>query len=916
MGIFRRSITDDAARDYEPTKVVDKDKVEYTDISSMSENVKEDSSKGDKKQKMEEIYSTKDKHIRYKNQMPLEVEARTKKQVATKEGLKKGEVEIKLEDTGEIDDVEIKTILEEGTIVSKEIIEDVGDFKNLKTIHSGEKIDFNKRLQNYREDDIAELPTLSDAEKVINTIPVYLHDSRINKIQIKAGRFSEIVENEYDQYLIYSNPTSSKQTIVDKIPENKSLIYHLSQFANKYKGEQKAQEEKEELKREIEDSKIKREEERATIEGQRDDRRERPNAPRTQVTRVGSEGKVKKFFSKIGRFFVVIVAVFANMFVSKNKAEKEERVTKRSREAKKAQTGPIDYQDRQDEKYVLGQIKKNIRILSLATTAFVIVLVLLLILAILESSKGEVLFSQLGTFGPILYCIINFVLLIVAGIVYRNPMIQGLKALKKIKGNVDSAISIAYIGCLLQSIVSLFSAKTFLNGEHHLYSFIVVFAMLVNTIGRLFIEFRVRANFKFITSKMPAYAAKTYSNEELANRMLHGTTARKSYISYQHETDFLSDFLKISYAPDPSEEMSGRFAPIIVVSSIFVGILYFIITKNFVNAVSSIAVMTCIGVPFSALIACNVPLYFFSKRALKNHAMVAGFPSVRQFCDTSAIMVKASDLYPRGSIKLESIREHIDIGLNDILLSAACVLGEAENPMVNAFYDMLKENAHSLPNVESVMYEDRLGIVGWVNGVRILIGNRQLMDKYHVTVRSETIEDRYNKEGKCVSFIASGGQLVAEVITSYYPNLAIQRHLLKAEDEGLCFVVSSTDVNLTNKKIADDYSLYDKTIKVLPIGYANECNECLEMKEETSRAYVATRGKFASFCKAITGCLRLKSNVTMSLIIEIVGIVLGILLSATMSLYAGVSRLTIFNLFLYILFWIIATLLAHIIRKP
>ena len=45
--------------------------------------------------------------------------------------------------------------------------------------------------------------------------------------------------------------------------------------------------------------------------------------------------------------------------------------------------------------------------------------------------------------------------------------------------------------------------------------------------------------------------------------------------------------------------------------------------------------MLCISVPFTALRADNIPMLLFSKKMLENGAMVAGYPSVRQFCDTS-----------------------------------------------------------------------------------------------------------------------------------------------------------------------------------------------------------------------------------------------------------------------------------------
>lgn len=908
MGIFRKSITQDEARDNQPTKIIDKENNGKYKIEEKQVEKNDNPSTPNKKAKMEEIYSTKDKHIRYKNQMPLEAEAREKKQHDTKEGMMKGDVEIKFEDVNEVDDVELKAEIEEGTIVSEEIIEDVGDFSNLKTIYARESTSPVLKYIELDKDEIAELPSLSNAEKVTHTISPYIHESKIENVQLKAGRFTEIVENEYDQYLIYVNPTFSRKHIEEKIPENKSLLYHLSQFANKYKGEQKDVEKRQAVKKEI------REHKNRDYDDVKEKKRKNDTNKKITATKVGAKKERKGFFAKIGRFFVILFAMLSSLFVSNKKSTSD--YSRQGTSFEKFVSQESVYQDKQSSKFVFGQIKKNIHALIRIGIIELIVLIVFLVLSILESTKGIDLFSGLGAFGPFLYCLINLIVLIFAGIIYREPLISGIKALAKIKGSADSIISVAYIGCLLQCIVSLFFSETFLNGEHHIYAFIVVFAMLMNIVGRIFVELRTKMNFNFITSKKPSYATKTYNNEEIATRMLHGTTARKKFIAYQHKTDFVSDFLKISYAPDPSEEMSGRFAPVVVISSLFVGILYFILSNDFVNAISSVAVMSCVGIPFSALLACNIPLYFLSKKTLKYNSMISGFPTIRQFCDTSAVMVKASDLYPSGSIKLESISGVSSYRVEEILLAAGCVLAEVDSPLVTLFKDKIHKHINELPNVESAVYEDKLGIVGWVNGSRIIIGNRKLMGRYNIDINPNVNDARILRSGKSVTYIAYSGQLIARLVLSYTPNRLLQKQMINAENEGLCFIVSSTDPNLTTEKIASDYMLYKKSIRVLPLGYANVCNECIDTKEDTSRAYLATRGKFISMLRGLTGCIKIKSNITMSLIVEIVGIVLGILLSATMSLYAGVSRLTIFNLFLYIFFWIIATLLTHFIRRP
>lgn len=854
------------------TKIIE----ELTDISKASTKKSPSQSSDEKKPKMEEIYSTTEKNIRYKKQMPIEAEAALKKKESTKAGLRKGEVEIQFEKPGEIDEVELKAEIAEGAKVSEDIIEDVGELQNLGTIKgpSVEEAVSDEVKSGITSSSIIEnnkvLPAYSSADKIVNTVPAYIHESKENKIQVKAGKFTNVVESEYDQYILYSKSVIAKTKVGNiEVPKNKSLLYHLSQFANKYKGEAKIEREKRKTTENTEEIKIKEEKE-----------------------------PPKK---NIGRFFKVLFATIGSTFISKKGKVSQD-------------TGPIDYEERQDEKYVLLQIKQNTRTVAYKILGLCVVAIMLLVLSIYESVYRGGVFSTISeTGGPVIYVALNLYMLIVAGIVASTELIEGLKSLKKIKGNGYAAISVAYIACLIQCIVALFNAKDFAGGEHHIYAFLLVFAMVLYEVGRLLIELRIKYNFKFITSKFPAYAARIYGDETVAARMLNGTSSSRPYIAYQNETSFMTDFLKISYAPDPSEEMAGRFAPVVVISSLFVGIVYLCISHSFVSAVSSLAVVACIGVPFASMLLGNLAFLIFSKKSLKEGAMVAGFPSIRQFCDTSAVFVDACQLYPKGCVKLREIKPYIEIGLQDTLFSAAAVLKEVKSPLYHIFNDVVENSMESIPKVESAIYEEKCGVVGWTNGVRILIGNSELLARYNVDVSAISKDIHLSKD---VTYIASAGQIVAEIKVDYSPSERIEKQLINAEDNGICLLVSSTDANITAKRITDDYSLYKKTVKILPLGYANESRECTSKVKDTSRAYVATRGKFLSFIKTISGCVKLKSNLTIGLIIQIVGVILGILLCATMSLYAGVTRLTVFNLLLYVVFWIVATVIAPLIRRP
>ena len=855
------------------------------DYTYISEAVTESSSESQKdSDSMEEIYSTHDKRIKYKRLAPIEEEEAAKRKAATKRELVRGKLEFSSDGEFITPEVELEAEIDPDAVVADDIIEEIRDVKNLRNVYIQDIDEIDISLdpmdnlrqyertatdkERYEERHSAKvvIPYHSKGEKIVSRVPVYQHESKIDKIFLKAGKFTEVVESEYDEYLRSDDPTISKNyhAMQKAIKPRQSLLFTLSQMA------QKRKEEAEQQKPQIETPEN-FDEEPAPIQ--------------------------TKKISSVGKFFRILGTLLSHGMASQTAKVKE---------------NTSDYNSREDEEYVLADIKANIKRLGLHTGVFGLIAVTLLVLLILIGSLTDQTRESIGVGGAILLCGVNLLLTIGMGVVARGYIFDGLRPLTRFRGNSDTGVALAYVGCLLQSIVAMFAAPSFVSGEMHLYSFVAAFALMLNALGRLLMALRVKSNFSFISAHSPAYAAKIYKDEETARRMVSGTTASKGVVAYQHITKFLSDFLKISYAPDPSEEVSGKVTPITVISTLFVTVIYAIIFQSIPGTISAMAVMLCISIPFTALLAGNIPMLIFSKRMLKDGAMVAGYPSVRQFCDTSAVMVSASELFPKGCVRLDEIVPYIRLRVDDNLLMAAAILREADSPIAPVFDELVTEYKGNLPNVESVIYEDKSGLVGWINGERVLVGNMALMNRYHITIPDRGTVARDRK----VTYIAVSGQAVAMLLLHYLPSNVAVPQLQRAERNGLAYVVSTPDPNVTSELIAETYGLFYRSVKIMPTGYANTIDEVTSRVEDTSRAYLATRGRIGSLAKAVGGCIALKANITLGIVIEVFGLVLGVLLCATLALYSSVARLSIVELMIYILFWTAATIIAELIRRP
>lgn len=745
---------------------------------------------------------------------------------------------------------------DENTEFSGEVLGEVDQFRDEAEIKSYHTIDIDipedkpkEKTETKEKKEASQTPvhqfpnTEKPPRKVVAKVPVYRPDEPRNILNVKAGRFSEVVANEYEEYVRSKNP---------------SVIAHVLRPEPTIVDEEIA----------------------PTEEKHKDNR-------------------------PIGEKVIsALVGIFSKDESDDNDTVKEEN------------SKPVeDYAGEEDEKSILYELNHNIRKLFMRSLLSGIIAAVVVVLTIVTRIFPSAICSAVP-FAPAAYAILLFILMAASLVLNRVAMLSGLSPLVHIKGNSDTAVAVAGAAGMVQIIVSFFCLGD-LNGFHvNYYTVIPMLAFFANNVGKLYMVLRVKDNFKFVSSKGQKYASKIYNNESVAMQMMSGTAADRPIIAYQHKTEFPSNFLKISYAPDPSEDLASKLAPITTIASIIIAVMYGVVKLSFADALNAFALITAVSVPVATLLSVNAPVRKLCKTLLSYGSMLSGYPSVKQFCDSTAIMIDANELFPAESISLEGIKTFEDYGIDESLLCGIAILKEAQNPIANAFDSVVAETEETLPEVESVLYEDEIGLVGWIKSERILVGSRTLMEKYSVEVPNMEYEEKYTSQGRQVTYLSRAGRLVAMFVTRYTPDAQLKAEMQRAETNGISFLIRTTDYNVTNDLVAKLYDLFYRSIKVLPTGLGNVLREAEDTVEETSRSYLITNGKAASLARAVTGCVKIKHNISLSIIIQLIAVIFGLLVASTLSLYAGVQVMGSLEVLIYALFWGAAAVFAPAVQKP
>ncbi len=517
---------------------------------------------------------------------------------------------------------------------------------------------------------------------------------------------------------------------------------------------------------------------------------------------------------------------------------------------------------------------------------------------------------------PLSYLIVSALIFVASLLVSAPAVFGGIASLFRFKPDGDSFLAVASIGAVAQ-YVALFTSPQYISGAKNtiaIYGFIVILNMLFNAIGKLSIIRRVRINFRFVSGGYEKYAVTFPESEKLNNFVREQFDSSYASVAVPKKTDFIGNFLSYSYKEDLSDQVSKILAPIIFIGSLALSVVSFVLTRDVQKAASTFAAILAISSPVSVMLSVNLPFLRTAKKIASRGSMVSSLAACNEVYDTNSVLVKSADLFPKGSIQLSAIKTFAAGKIDDVILDAASVVIRAESDLTDVFLSVIGGRRDLLKEVDTIVYEESMGLSAWVDSKRVLIGNRELILNHGIAAPSKDYEDRYLSSGMDMVYLAESGELVAVFLIQYRPGKQIKKAMKALKNIGIGVVVASTDPNINSEKIAKIFDVEVDMIRTVPAEKQGE-TEKLTRPSSRENVGVASISSFSSFVQTIYAAIRLKSITSLAVTIQTVGLVLGFALMAFFTVMLGTVSVSVGAILLYQLFWLVATVYVPMLRS-
>lgn len=563
-----------------------------------------------------------------------------------------------------------------------------------------------------------------------------------------------------------------------------------------------------------------------------------------------------------------------------------------------------DVQDVGRDIYELKEIIST-RAIILAFTAF-------LSLYITVCSRFNLPVADFLSINQIYSYLTAHLLLGLLSLFYSAPVIsKGISNLFKLRADSDSMTAMTALTCILSVIVAFFQPDMARGEVIHVYMPVGILAMLFNALGKLMILKRAKRNFNFVSRNFERHAVVYVRDEERAERLTRGTLGDFPILASMRKTDFLTDFLRYSYSSDITDSYCKKAVPLCLIFSLIISVLMTFVRTGTLLSVQSLAfgfsvfsmlicATSCIALPFTA----NIPLEKISQQTLHGKGIILGYQSVDDLYDTNSILVEAETLFPEGTVKLGGIKVFSNTKLPEALLDAASLTYNSGSVMQKLFDDIIIGREKLLYPIENFSYEEDMGLCGWINNRRILLGTRELMEAHNIEGIPTKAQEVEYAEGNAPVYLSISGNLAAMFVVDLTTDRYIKKWAERLVRKKICLIVKSIDPFITREEISKVFGIPQDLIRIIPKRLHDDFNAETEKTVRMS-ASMACTGRFTSFVQLILGIKVIHSSAIAGLIVQTVSILLGLGLSIMLILskafefdyiYMSATAMVIYNL--------------------
>lgn len=248
------------------------------------------------------------------------------------------------------------------------------------------------------------------------------------------------------------------------------------------------------------------------------------------------------------------------------------------------------------------------------------------------------------------------------------------------------------------------------------------------------------------------------------------------------------------------EDVFSRVSPIVLILAILFSAIVALSKKSFSDFLFIFSAILAPAVPCTALVSFALPFFVGSMRIFSSGAAIAGWSGVNDIGRSTDIIVTDRDIFPKGTVEIESIRIFADTDANKIISYVGSMMAPCGMASSECFIELMKSNGGKRVNIENIEFLAAGGVRGIIQGERVLCGNIDLMRLMNVKVPFKLVS-------KNSVLIAVDGVLQGIFNIKYTPLKRVRAALTSLISSNRNAVFAIRDFNVTPEMLRQSFDI-------------------------------------------------------------------------------------------------------------
>ena len=419
-----------------------------------------------------------------------------------------------------------------------------------------------------------------------------------------------------------------------------------------------------------------------------------------------------------------------------------------------------------------------------------------------------------------------------------------------------------------------------------------MFSLLLCRIAKLFEAVGTIGNFKFcaFAAADHLYAIRAFERDSDTFEIGKALDVKRPRLRFSQKTRFPAQFRKNADFRSAMDRVCKILLPAGFGAALVMAAAGWFKTHSALDALSAFAGALCVALPVGAAFTVSVPLVLLMQNLNRRGGMIASPEAARANAGVHGVAVDAVDLYDRKRTDVYCFQDYGTLHFDAMYLYAAALAIGAHSPAESAFLHAVG-NPDILPPVQSLMYEERLGISATINRRSVLLGNRNLLMSHSIDPPPKSAEVPYIEQNMRVLYLAVDGKVAGMFVIDYVQKTALSVPLRILQDNDTNLLVYSPDCNVTEDFISANFRLQKGGVRLLDSAAGELLREKADEETEHAPATVLHNGSMESLLRTLADAAVMQNIQRVAAFIGVIGCGIGWLVSFILLLVKGVGAM-------------------------